>query len=201
MADFDAALLELLKDEGGYSNRPEDRGGETIFGISRKNWPDWEGWDVVDSYDNMSDVTNDPRLTQLTEDLYREEFWEKCGAADSPSQKAAFAVFTVAVNSGVGNAGSALQNALNTFATSPIGHPLYSKLTVDGIAGPNTKNTLGYFFARYPVSVPECGELLCWAVLAPQTNRYMSIVENDVSQSANVRGWFKRMMGIWRDSE
>ena len=48
MADFKKALTETLRHEGGYVNDPKDPGGETYKGISRKNHPDWEGWNIID---------------------------------------------------------------------------------------------------------------------------------------------------------
>lgn len=34
--------------EGYYANDPHDHGGETVWGISRKFNPSWEGWKIVD---------------------------------------------------------------------------------------------------------------------------------------------------------
>ncbi len=45
---FAEALKHTLEFEGGYANDPADRGGETFRGISRKNWPRWSGWDLID---------------------------------------------------------------------------------------------------------------------------------------------------------
>lgn len=42
-------FLEIvLREEGGYVNHPSDPGGETIFGITRKNYPNLELWKFVD---------------------------------------------------------------------------------------------------------------------------------------------------------
>ena len=39
MGDFKTSLARTLRWEGGYSDDPVDRGGETYRGISRKNFP------------------------------------------------------------------------------------------------------------------------------------------------------------------
>lgn len=39
MADFALAVAELAELEGGYVNRPDDPGGETKFGISKRSYP------------------------------------------------------------------------------------------------------------------------------------------------------------------
>lgn len=35
--------------EGGYANVTNDKGGETYAGITRKNFPSWVGWSVIDA--------------------------------------------------------------------------------------------------------------------------------------------------------
>ncbi len=35
--------------EGGYSNHPSDRGGETYAGVTRRNFPTWTGWPIIDA--------------------------------------------------------------------------------------------------------------------------------------------------------
>lgn len=39
MADFNEAIAPLLVDEGGYVNDPNDPGGETKYGISKRSFP------------------------------------------------------------------------------------------------------------------------------------------------------------------
>ena len=40
---FEQAVDAVLKEEAGYANDPADKGGETICGITRKNYPSWPG--------------------------------------------------------------------------------------------------------------------------------------------------------------
>lgn len=49
MANFEIAYNLTAAAEGGYSNNPNDRGGETWRGIARKRHPMWIGWAIVDS--------------------------------------------------------------------------------------------------------------------------------------------------------
>src|ERR1035437_2782754 len=39
MAEFELAITSTLKNEGGYVNDPDDPGGETNFGISKRSYP------------------------------------------------------------------------------------------------------------------------------------------------------------------
>lgn len=45
---FDACFAAVLKWEGVYDNDPDDTGGETVFGVTRKYQPHWSGWPIVD---------------------------------------------------------------------------------------------------------------------------------------------------------
>ena len=47
---YNSCIERLLKKEGGYVNDPDDAGGQTYRGISRKYNPNWKGWVVVDNY-------------------------------------------------------------------------------------------------------------------------------------------------------
>ncbi len=49
-AQFSAADAYVSPIEGIWSDDPDDRGGETCFGLTRKNNPDWVGWVDVDNY-------------------------------------------------------------------------------------------------------------------------------------------------------
>ena len=50
MASFIKAFNKLIKAEGGYVNDPDDNGGETFMGITRKNHPNCKMWIVIDEY-------------------------------------------------------------------------------------------------------------------------------------------------------
>ena len=47
MAEFKKAYDKTMGHEGGYVHDPDDAGGETYKGISRRYHPGWEGWKVV----------------------------------------------------------------------------------------------------------------------------------------------------------
>lgn len=92
--DFDTAFARLIDSEGGYSNNPEDPGGETKFGISKRSYPD------VD----IANLTIDGAKA-----IYFRDFWEPLGAAH-PAIK--FQCFDFAVNSGIQTAIRKLQAAV-----------------------------------------------------------------------------------------
>ena len=92
--NFDQAFDRLIGHEGGYVNNPDDPGGETKFGISKRSYPN------VD----IAKLTRDEAKV-----IYLHDFWEPLGDAH-PAVK--FQVFDFAVNSGIQTAIRKLQAAI-----------------------------------------------------------------------------------------
>jgi lysozyme family protein len=93
---FDTAFDRQLGHEGGYVNHPNDPGGETHWGISKRSYPD------VD----IKALTRDGART-----IYRFDFWERIHG-DEMYDGVAFQAFDFAVNSGVQTAVRYLQRAV-----------------------------------------------------------------------------------------
>lgn len=106
--DWDSAIAFVLKSEGGYTVDPNDHGGETNFGISKRQYP----------HENIKDLTE-----ERAREIYRNDYWQACRCDELPSPLA-IAVFDAAVNQGDGAAKRMLQIALG--------------VTVDGIIGEQT---------------------------------------------------------------
>lgn len=94
--NFDTAFGRLIGHEGGYVNDPQDPGGETKFGISKRSYP-------------QVDIKN--LSLQDAKNIYYRDFWQPLGDAH-PAVK--FQVFDFAVNSGIGTAIRKLQAAVGT---------------------------------------------------------------------------------------
>jgi lysozyme family protein len=106
--NFDEAFALLIPREGGYVNDPNDPGGETKFGISKRSYP-------------HLDIAN---LTlEQAKVIYLTDYWNKalCPSFPDPLR---FQLFDTAVNSGARQAVVLLQRALG--------------VTDDGIAGSKT---------------------------------------------------------------
>lgn len=91
---FEMAIEGILKSEGGYANDPDDRGGETKYGISKRSYPD---------LDIPSLSVDDAKR------IYKKDYWDKI--ADLAPAGLREAAFDAAVNQGVGFARQALQDA------------------------------------------------------------------------------------------
>lgn len=99
-------LKKLLEVEGGYACDPNDKGGETIFGVSRKYNPNWPGWAVVDSYKingKFPHQATDLVLLEVEADLMK-LYQSYANFIKVEDEEWAYRIFDFAVNTGVGNA-------------------------------------------------------------------------------------------------
>ena len=94
---FNEVIKHVLKNEGGYVNDPNDRGGETKYGISKRAHPE------VD----IKNLTIDGAL-----DIYRRLYWNP-SKAEKLMPELRYQYFDFVVNAGQGNAVKVLQKACN----------------------------------------------------------------------------------------
>jgi lysozyme family protein len=114
MASFETAFLFTQNHEGGYANSKTDLGGETKYGISKRQYPN-------------EDI---PRLTlERAKFLLHHDYWTPLMAVEIAYQPLANHLYDMCVNAGQEDAVLALQCALVS-CDIPI--------TIDGIIGPKT---------------------------------------------------------------
>lgn len=93
--NFDIAFDRLIGHEGGYVNDPNDPGGETNWGISKRSYPSLD----------IRGLTRDD-----AKNIYKRDFWIVLrGLPDS----VLFQLFDFAVNSGISNAIRGIQRAID----------------------------------------------------------------------------------------
>ena len=102
MAQFEIANKITLKCEGYFVNDPKDPGGETYRGISKRNFPKWSGWTIIDK--KLPLKTNqmivNPILDQLIDSFYKTNFWDKLIGDHIDSQRIANLLYDWYVNAG-----------------------------------------------------------------------------------------------------
>ena len=167
--------LSLTKvNEGIYSNKPNDKGGETYIGISRKFNPNWAGWPIIDQYKKLPDFPGNlskiKYLQELVDSFYYEEFWMKlrCEEINSPLIK--FAVFDFGVNVGVYDCVKVVQETIG--------------VTIDGILGNKTLFAINQFPEKLMLSNFDLEKI----------ERYVEIVDRDNDQLEWFFGWVKRVI-------
>jgi lysozyme family protein len=112
-AAFIRAIAATLEHEGGYSDNPADPGGETKYGISRREYP-------------HLDIKSLSREQAM--EIYYRDWWTRFHFARLPDAPAA-KLFDLAVNMGPANAVRCLQRALRACGR---------RLGDDGALGPET---------------------------------------------------------------
>lgn len=175
---FKNFLPILLKSEGGYSKLAADKGGETYAGITKKNYPTWPGWAIINKLTlSQGEIINDPKLDKLISDFYKKNFWDvlKC---DSLTQSVAFNLCDFAINSGVTTAAKAFQQVINSLL--PTGA---TTLITDGKIGNLTVK------AANSLDQKKLNE----ALILYRQNFYKKIVENNPSQAVFLSGWLARL--------
>ena len=111
--NFEESLAHVLKHEGGYVDHPKDPGGATNLGCTKKVWEEWVGHEVTK--DDIKALT----IADVSP-LYKARYWDKCRCDDLP-RGVDFAVFDLAINSGVGRASKLLQRSVGVAADGAIG--------------------------------------------------------------------------------
>lgn len=139
MASISEALKYLLIDEGGYSNNPDDPGGETYEGISRVFNPNWEGWAMIDVAKQAGgfpgSLRDNSALSDAVTRFYQRTYWEFDGVV---SQPVANKVFDLMVNMEPGRSGNAIK-LLQTALRFVLGR---LDILVDGHYGPETETAV-----------------------------------------------------------
>jgi lysozyme family protein len=128
MADFLTSFKITNRNEGGYANNPHDKGGETYMGISRKNWPLWHGWNIIDTEKSQfglnginEALSQNNSLQQLVHDFYKHNFWDVNKLDWIKDQQIANNVYDFGVNSGTNRAADYLQQCVHTAIDGIIG--------------------------------------------------------------------------------
>lgn len=130
MGDFKTALAITGRNEGGYSDNPNDRGSETYAGISRKFWPNLKMWPLIDEiktrYKSANDINSAIKASpypfeQYINDFYKVNFWDVNRLDEIHDQQICDTVYDFGVNSGVVQAAKFLQRSVGVKDDGQIG--------------------------------------------------------------------------------
>lgn len=176
MTRFNEAFKETLANEGGYSNRTDDAGGETNFGITvavaRAN-----GY-----YGPMKDLT-----IEQAKSIYKKRYWDPLRLDDLQSSALAKKLFDTGVNCGIGTAAKFLQRALNVLNRGGKDWP---DLTVDGSIGLATVAMTNKATGLRETNVLKVVNIL-------QGMYYIGLAENPERQDRmNLNGWINSRIKI-----
>lgn len=188
MANFDSAYNKTMGYEGGYAHDPDDVGGETYKGISRKYNPSWSGWKVIDAAKSQS---NFPKCLDSNSDLlvsvksfYKAGYWDVNLLDSVNNQEVAEEMFDTGVNLGPAKAALFLQQALNLLNRN---ENFYPDIVADGKVGKITLTTLEYYL-RY-----DKVDYLLKVLNILQGMHYIEFMKKSPIQEKFARGWLSRV--------
>lgn len=188
MANFLEAYSITLGHEGGYSNDPDDVGGETYKGIARRYHPSWRGWFIIDNYKRQAGFPNnaysDTDLDVSVKEFYKANYWDVNLLDEFRSQALANEMFDTGVNMGIGRAAKFLQKALNLLNKN---QKIYADIVEDGAIGPNTLRALN-------ACLDYRGDSYLFKILnLLQGNHYLEYMTKSPTQEKYAYGWLKRV--------
>ena len=135
---FNRFIEIILKHEGGYVNDPDDFGGETKYGITKRRYP-------------SLDIKN---LTiENAKEIYYRNFYKKMNLYYISNSELALHLFDMGVNAGKINAIKLLQDLLNGCPKDGVIGPVtaqavsYAEITVDLIVAYKAKRIEYYYKA------------------------------------------------------
>lgn len=178
---IDKLLKEIIAVEGGYSNDPKDRGGETNYGITIATAR------AAGYTGNMKDMPVNVAL-----DIYKKQYYyaPKLDKIEKLSEAISAELFDTGVNQGVGTAGKYLQRVLNSLNNQ---QKLYPDLTVDGGIGDRTIAALDAWLKAKGANGEK---VVVNALNCLQGARYIEIAEKNPTQETFVYGWLLQRVGI-----
>ena len=186
MADSKLAIPKVLEYEGAYSNDPVDPGGETVFGITRKYEPNWEGWKRVDEIKTsgigplVSIISKDTEIARCVFDYY-DNLWSSFCLTQVQSQALAECIYNGCINQGAKRVIQWLQYCVNALSVSS------EDISEDGAMGVGTINR---------VSALESlgrGEILLTLLKAQRISAYCQTVHNREDSLKFIKGWLVRI--------
>lgn len=197
MADFEIAYKLTNQIEGGYVNDPDDKGGETYRGISRKFNPNWVGWKIIDEVklkyvgrigvEFYQELDDNDELQEMINNFYRQEYWDKCKCDAIQNQPIANEIYDNAVNMGVERSAEYLQRTLNILNRNS---KKYEDIPVDQKIGLKTITALS-------VCIKHNGYKRVLNVLNGfQIKHYIELMEKNPTQEKYI-GWFDRVEIVW----
>lgn len=94
--NYNYCLTRLLKDEGGYTNNPSDKGGPTNFGITITDYRRY-----INAHGTAQDVKN--MTADQAKGIYKPRYWDSIDGDNLPSG-VDYCIFDYGVNSGISRA-------------------------------------------------------------------------------------------------
>ena len=163
---FREALRLILRFEGGYVNDPQDPGGETNKGITKKVYDDYRTSKGL-PLRSVKDLTDEEDA-----DIYRTQYW-LAGKCDKLPPNTALVHFDTCVNSGIGQSSKILQRTVG--------------VKDDGIIGPGTLSAVASKVNK------EGDKPVAKTFLTGRRDFYNKLVVSKPPLQKFLKGWLNRV--------
>lgn len=180
---FEELVGPVFKDEGGYSNNKDDRGGETNFGITAGTLGEYQ-----DAFGNLG--PNNVRLTpseismEQAREIYRNEFFYGQRINEIKNPAIATLLLDATVIHGPSKAWKLLQESVNSIDDRDV-------LSVDGVGGTATLKKLNSLSSAGVRRLIDNNDLI--------RRKYIeNLITTSDSQKKFSRGWNDRLDGVKR---
>ncbi|GEM_PF-366059 len=171
---FDENINHVFDVEGGYSDRKNDRGGKTNLGVTYETYKSY-----YKLYYKNKVVTEEMHKNlsfDEAKNIYRAEFWNKIHGDEIYNASVALYIFDFAINSGVENAATVVQETLKDSVFK-------LNVSVDGIFGTNTLNNINRVDSK-----------IFYEKLDSNRKKFIeNLIKKDPTQNANKKGWENRL--------
>lgn len=179
MAEFNSAVVDLLKNEGGYQNFPEDPGNYdpfgnligTNYGITPRTYYNYFG-----RYPSERDMKALPYIDAMS--IYKKLYWEYYQLSVIPDQAVANQILDTLVLHGQG--AGLIQQAANNMR-----YPL----PIDNIYGSRTRKAVNYLS-----SDPQLANRFNDAIVNVRLAYVQGLVDQDPSLLRFLSGWRSRIL-------
>jgi len=171
----------IFEVEGGFVDRPEDKGGPTKYGITWKTLETAFKQGVV-KHNNIKELTKEE-----AEAIYYKYYWTLSKSDwiyEQFGEDLALIHFDSAVNHGISRAQKFWQGGINKI----LGE---EKLKVDGVIGPITQKV-----SKEVLSDEKIINGFKWTYLCLRSLFYTKIVRRDYSQRVFLFGWMNRIVNL-----
>ncbi|WP_322011708.1 glycoside hydrolase family 108 protein, partial [Paraburkholderia sp. J12] len=161
----------ILRHEGGYVNRSDDKGGATNHGIAWSTWQKYAEEDVgvTPTLDNLKDLTE-----QQAEVIYLKRYWQPKGFCGFKDERVALMSYDWSITSG----GAALQ------IQKMLNQKYHSNIVEDGGMGKQTIDAINAIVDQ---------ESLLQDIAAIRRQYYTNLTIKDPGQIGNLKGWLNRV--------
>lgn len=164
--NFEASLVYLFQNEGGYVDDPADRGGPTRFGITLKLLERWRKKNLLPA--EIQNLTKEEAAQ-----IYKAEYWDTLLLDEVKDFRVACAMFDLGVVRGIGVSARYAQEACCQIAY---------QIKIDKAVGPATIAALNFVNPAHFVTV-----------MAEKAERgFRGIVQAHPLDKRFLKGWEKR---------